>query len=193
MFKITDWFSRERAHATWLTLPLRRMIIALTVVMLLLPLSRAEACDQPPRRALVRITPEQTILRRGQTRTLAVRVQRVHDLYGVDIIVTFDPQVIEVVDADPTKEGVQITQGEFLDPGFTVYNTADNQRGEIRFTMTQLNPSEAKKGNGVLFYITIRGKQIGRTRITITKAEMATRDGEYIENVTRSGKVFVRR
>lgn len=183
----------ENVRATHLTLLFRRIIIVLVLVVLLWPLSRAEACDQPPRRALVRITPEEAVMRRNQTRTLAVRVQRVHELYGVDIIVTFDPRVVEVVDADPTKEGIQIAQGQFLDPGFTVYNTANNQTGEIRFTMTQLNPSEAKSGSGVLFYITLRGREVGRTRINITKAEMATRDGEYIENVTRFGKVIVRR
>ncbi len=190
---MTEFLTRLNNYAGNYHLQLRKVIFIALLVALLLPSSHAAAWDRPPRRALVRVTPEQTVLRRNQTRTLAIRVQRVHALYGMDIIVTYDPRVVEVVDADPIRDGIQIAQGPFLDPGFTVYNTADNQTGEIRFTMTQLNPSEAKSGSGVLFYFTLRGKEAGRTRITITQAELASRDGEYIGNVTRSGKVFVRR
>lgn len=190
---MTEFLTRSNNYFGKYHLQLRHVFFISLLVALLLPSSHAAAWERPPRRALVHVTPERTVLRRNQTRTLAVRVQRVHALYGVDIIVTYDPRVVEVVDADPIRDGIQIAQGPFLDPGFTVYNTADNQTGKVRFTMTQLNPSEAKSGSGVLFYITLRGKEVGRTRVTITKAEMATRDGEYIYNTTRFGKVLVRR
>jgi hypothetical protein len=164
--------------------------VILLLVVVLPPLSTARACEES---AVLRVAPERVVLEKNQTRTIAIRVEDVSDLYGADIIVTFDPRVVRVIDADPAKAGVQVQQGPFLDPGFTVYNFADNEAGMVRFTMTQLNPSPAKSGNGVLFYIKLRAINPGRSAIKITKDDMATRDGVMIETSTVPGRVVVKR
>ena len=67
-------------------------------------------------------------------------------LIRLDLALTFDPNVVEVVDADPNQAGVQAALGTFLDSGFVVLNAADNVTGTLRFAMTQLNPSQPKSG-----------------------------------------------
>ena len=84
---------------------------------------------------------------------VAVEVRDVSGLYGFDITVGYDPAVVEVVDFDPDLEGIQVALGLFLDPGFVIFNQADNSLGQLRLVMTQLNPSEAKSGTGNLLVI----------------------------------------
>ena len=49
-----------------------------------------------------------------ETIPVEVRVNDVTDLYAVDVKVAFDPSVLEVVDADPAKPGIQVQDGGFL-------------------------------------------------------------------------------
>ncbi len=114
------------------------------------------------------------------------------ELYGFDVTVTFDPQVVEVVDADPNLPGVQVAQGLFLDPGFAVINTADNTAGSAHFVMTQLNPSEAKSGTGSLIVVKLLGKQAGTSSaLTVENPQLARRDGFMIPATPASGQVDV--
>ena len=55
-----------------------------------------------------------------ETIPVEVRVNDVIDLYGVDVKVAFDPDVLEVVDANPAKPGIQVQDGGFLSPDFVV-------------------------------------------------------------------------
>jgi hypothetical protein len=122
---------------------------------------------------------------------VAVEVQGVQDLYGVDLALTFDPQVVEVVDADPLRPGVQAVQGPFLEPGFTAVETADNAAGSLRFVMTQLNPSSPKSGSGTLLWVSLRGRAASPGSPLELAAQLATRDGVEIETVAVSGRVQV--
>jgi len=185
-------FFIETPFSNWKGYQLMRRLLSafLLLVVFLSSFSAARACEEFPE---LRVNPARVVLKKNQTRTIAIRVEDVVDLYGVDIIVAFDPRVVSVIDSDPLKAGVQVQQGPFLDPGFTVYNYADNEAGVVRFTMTQLNPSPAKSGDGVLFYIKLRAKDPGRSAIKITKDDMATRDGIMIETSTIPGRVVVKR
>ena len=94
----------------------------------------------------------------GQTVDLEIRVEEVTDLYGGRIQLSFDPTVLQVVDADPSDgaPGVQIRPGDFLDPfhQFVLVNRADNSAGTIDFAVTQLHPATARSGSGVLATVT---------------------------------------
>src|SRR5512139_386501 len=139
------------------------------------------AADKPARgqsTVTVAIAPGTAQVAIGQTVDVAVEVVDVQDLYGIDIALTFDPNVVEVVDANPGQAGVQMALGTFPDSGFVVLNAADNVTGTVRFAMTQLNPSLPKSGTGALMVIRLRGKQVsGSTPLTLTHAQLARRDG----------------
>lgn len=140
----------------------------------------------------VRLAPAEIVVAAGQTVDAAIEVVAAPDLYGIDVSLTFDPNVVEVVDADPSTEGVQVALGTFLDPGFVIRNAADNTAGTVRFAMTQLSPSEPKSGSGVVVVVKLRGKQAGVTSpLTIVKAGAAQRTGESIPTLPSSGQVRV--
>lgn len=146
----------------------------------------------PAAPVVVRIVPASVQVAAGETVDVAVEVVDVVDLYGFDVTVTFDPQVVEVVDADPNLPGVQMAQGLFLDPGFAVINAADNTAGSAHFVMTQLNPSEAKSGTGSLLVVKLLGKQAGTSSpLTLEDPQLARRDGFMIPSTPVSGQVDV--
>lgn len=128
----------------------------------------------------------------GQTLDVGIEVVDALELYGIDVALSFDPAVVEVVDADPAMEGIQVAMGTFLDPGFAIMNVVDNTSGTVHFATTQLNPSEAKSGSGIVVVVKLRGKQAGAVSpLTITSSEAAKRTGEEIPTQSGSGQVRV--
>jgi hypothetical protein len=99
----------------------------------------------------------------GQVETVKIVIENVKDLYGGEVHLFFDPSVLEVVDADPGKDGIQITPGEFLKPDFVAVNKANNISGTIDYALTQLNPTPAANGSGTFMTIQFRGKALGKT------------------------------
>lgn len=93
------------------------------------------------------------------TVTMAVWVNNVVNLYGMDLWLNFDPGNVEVL---------SITQGPFLDSGWTFFNEYNNDTGSIHYTMTQLYPSTAKTGSGILLYIEMRVNYMSATPINVT-------------------------
>lgn len=141
--------------------------------------------------AVAAVTPADDSVGVGQTIDLAVEARDVQALYGMDVTMTYDPALVEVVDADPALPGDQVAMGLFLDAGMAVINQADNAAGRIHFVMTQLNPAEPKSGSGILLVIRFRGKQEGETLVKLTDVQLATRDGEAIAVTVRDGRLRV--
>ncbi|MCB0199698.1 MAG: hypothetical protein KDI03_06450 [Anaerolineae bacterium] len=140
---------------------------------------------------VVRVNPASFNLPVGGTSDVAVEIVDVEGLYGFDIQLSFDPSIVEVVDADPNKPGDQVSLGRMLDSGMSVRDSADNSAGTIHYAMTQLNPSEAKNGTGNLIVIKLRAKTAGNSDLTITSLDLARRDASAIPASPESGAVTV--
>lgn len=162
------------------------VLCALCLALLGLPMDAAAQTA-----AVAAVTPADSSVGVGQTIDLAVEVRDVQALYGMDITVTYDPALVDVVDADPALPGEQVAMGLFLEAGMAVINQADNAAGRIHFVMTQLNPAEPKSGSGNLLVIRFRGKQEGETQVKLADVQLATRDGEAITVTTRDGRLRV--
>jgi hypothetical protein len=129
--------------------------------------------------------------RPGSRVEVPVQIENVQDLYGIDIEIRFDPDVIKIEDADPDADGIQPALGTFLDAGLTLFDTADNEEGVIRFVMSQVNPSEPKSGEGNILVLYIQGLAEGKSDLEITLLELSTRAGEAISAEPVDGKVTV--
>lgn len=139
----------------------------------------ALAQNIPP--VIVRILPPESQLALEQTIDIAVEVQDVVDLYGIDLLLEFDPQALEVIDMDADLDGVQVQLGTLLDPGFVIVNIADNQAGRLRFAMTQLNPSTPKSGTGSLMVVRFKGIALkDDTALSLLSVKLATPFGTYV-------------
>lgn len=155
--------------------------VSFIIICLFLALNAPSAFAQAPAEAIVYFIPEETRLQVGELVEMVIEVAEVQGLYGFDLQLTFDPQILEVVDADPARDGVQVQQGDFLDIGFIARNETDNQNGRVWFVMTQLNPSEAKSGAGALIVVQFRSRQSpGETLVEIAHIQLANRDGVEI-------------
>lgn len=141
--------------------------------------------------ATLRVLPPALEITAGQTVDIAVAVEDVTELYGFDIAVAYDPAIVEVMDLDPEEDGIQLALGVFLDPGFVIFNQADNSLGQLRLVMTQLSPSTPKSGDGNLVVIRFRGRQTGQTPLLLLTGELAQRDGTTFEPEWVDGELTV--
>lgn len=142
--------------------------------------------------AAVRSDPAQLEVNAGQIATLTVMLADAQSVYGIDVSASFDPQLVEVVDADPAKEGVQMTPGAFPQPDFVARNVADNQAGTLRYAITQISPTEAVSGSGPIFSVQFRAKAAsGQAPFTITSVEMTDRDGIALAVQPENGVIRV--
>ena len=128
--------------------------------------------------ALVRTDPVTLKVGSGQVETLHILLVGATDIYGIDLQATFDPAIVEVLDADSKRDGIQMELGSFLKPDFVVQNSADNQTGRLRYVATQINPTPPANGQGILLSINFRGKMIGaKTKLTFVSVQIADRHG----------------
>jgi hypothetical protein len=82
----------------------------------------------------------------GDTYTFDIRIEDVSNLYGASVVIAFDPQVVQVEDADPTIEGVQIAIGDFLDQRqFVLKHDVNNDTGYVELSITQLSPAPLRQ------------------------------------------------
>jgi len=125
------------------------------------------------------------------TTEVAIRIENVTRLYGVEVHLTFDPTYLEIQDADPDKASVQLQTGSFPAPDFVVQNQADNVQGTIDYAVSQLAPREPVDGGGVLATITVKTKGEGTSRLAFTGAKLANPDGQQIQAQTLDGEIVV--
>ena len=141
---------------------------------------------------LIHLSPVQAQVGEEQTTAVEVRVENVEALYGLDIRLSFDPSVVEVVDADPAAAGLQVRPGGLLSLDFVLRNTADNEQGTAWFALTQVNPSQEVSGSGIAFIVTFAGKSAGSsTPLSITYAKIVERTGAEIPASTEDGTISV--
>ncbi len=125
----------------------------------------------------------------GASTKVDIRVRDVGDLRRAEIVVEFDPTILEVVDAYPDVEGVQIEVGPFLNPESAVRNVVAPDRGEIEFSQEAIGP--AVDGSGVLASITFRGKTPGKSAIGFANILLESSDGQDLEARGQSGSIAV--
>jgi LysM repeat protein len=127
----------------------------------------------------------------GESTTVTLQAANVDSLYGYQVQLAFDPAVLQVVDQDSAKAGVQVALGDFVQPDFVQQNNADNSTGRITCVVSQLAPTSPVSGSGNLLVITFEGKANGQSSITYTDLKLAKSDGTEIVAVTETAEVTV--
>jgi LysM repeat protein len=125
------------------------------------------------------------------TTTVDIRIENVSDLFGAEVHLTFDPALLEGVDADAGKAGVQIQPGTFLSPDFTAQNEVDQAAGKVDFAISQMAPHGPVSGSGVLATITFKGKAVGISPINFVNVILAAPGGVQINAGTQGGSLTV--
>ncbi|MCB9135279.1 MAG: hypothetical protein H6636_07620 [Anaerolineales bacterium] len=123
------------------------------------------------------------------TTDLAVQLDNVTGVYGVDFSISFDPAVLAVIDADPSQNGIQISTGTCPQPDSVLTNSANNDDGTISYILTQLNPTPGCDGGNVA---TIQFQCLAvnmSSLVTFTNSQIATADGGKIPHTTSNAEV----
>lgn len=171
--------------------PILRALLVCSGIALLLAASPAGPAAAEGAPAVIRLDPASLTLEPEQTGHVTVTLQGARDLYGIDVGLVFDPAVVEVVDADPATDGVQIAAGQIPAPDFIASDAADNTLGRMRYTVTQVNPTPPAAGDGVVFSFDVRAKAAGTSLLEVRFAEAADRDGMALPLRTENGAVVV--
>jgi hypothetical protein len=169
-----------------LGLPGLWLLIAVSLLMLS---GFTPSAAQP--QTVVKVVPQTLKLRVGERATVELVIEQVSELFGAEIHLTFDPEVLEVVDADGAKEGIQIEAGVLPAPDFVVQNSADNQAGTVDYALTQLKPSEPRSGDGLLARVTFRGRKAASSQILLEQFVLADIEGTAIEALPQHAQVRV--
>jgi hypothetical protein len=102
----------------------------------------------------------------AQTTTMRVQVNPASGLSELGFLLLFNPNLVEVVDADPTEVGVQIAPSRLVN--FANTNLVSN--GEIEFLATL---TDTTSGAGTIAEITWRGLTPGEMTLALTGTQTA--------------------
>jgi hypothetical protein len=91
--------------------------------------------------AVLRFSPATLELAPGTQGMVAVVVENMQDLYGLEFQVSFDPKIVEVMYMEADQEGIQIMPADWWKDGFMAVNKVDNESGRIDFAATMLRPA----------------------------------------------------
>jgi hypothetical protein len=145
--------------------------------------------DQP--QTTLRVSPQTSQLEIGETTTVDLRIAQVYGLYGIEVHLRFDPDVLEVVDADSAQDGIQLEPGTLPAPDFIVQNYADNSTGTIDYAVTQLPPSKPSEGEGTIARVIFRAKKAAVSQIQFEQFLLADTAGSNINAVPQHGQIKV--
>ena len=113
-----------------------------------------------------------------------IHMSNVRNLYALDIELSFDPAVLEVVDLltnEGQYPGVNLEPiGGLFEAGFWAENSADNVTGTIKYAATQLRPTDPANGEGSVAMIRFQAKSAGVSDIEIVSVDLSDRDGYLI-------------
>lgn len=165
------------------------MVRIITIAILLqlmgagmLPVDRALADDGPLTGAVVRCEPAVVAGHPGQQLTVGLYIENIADLYGVEMELSFNPAIAQVVDADPGTPGVQIQPlSGFLSPDFVVRRSADNVAGIIQYAATQVAPSPPVSGSGAVAAVTFQSVANGTFSMPFSDVLLSSIDGTPID------------
>lgn len=140
---------------------------------------------------VLKVAPSALKLNVGETATFDLTIEQVEGLYGIEVYLKFDPKALEIVDADPDKEGVQLQAGMLPAPDFVVLNEVDNVAGTADYAVIQLPPNQPGQGDGIVASITVRAKEASNTQIRIDRFTLADTAGKSIKAMSQHSQVQV--
>lgn len=127
----------------------------------------------------------------GEQVAVIVEIQDVTNLYGYQLVLHFDPDLLSVVDEDLFSDGIQVELGTFLTPGIVLINNVDLTAGTVQVVLTQMNPSEAVSGSGTLFTVRFIGLANGVSPLTIDDLTLSDRDGFEIPSLAEDSQLTI--
>jgi LysM repeat protein len=99
----------------------------------------------------------------GETATVEVWADGVGGVNTLSVAVTFDPALVQIVDADPATEGTQAAPGDLM--GEVLENRVEGDRLTYR---AAVQPGAAAKDTGILVSLTLQGVAPGTAVLEVS-------------------------
>jgi LysM repeat protein len=119
---------------------------------------------------VLRLEPLTQLVNVDETTVMQIRLDNAVNLTVIDLQLRFNPTLLEVLDADEARDGIQIQLGNFINPADVITNQVDNGAGVITYYATPISAN----GSGLLAAITFRGKNPGVTDISFTLIDLSS-------------------
>lgn len=137
----------------------------------------------------VLLTPATVQIAVGEAVELHVRIENASNLRNVDVLIRYNPRLLEVIDADPEMPGIQVKLGPFLNSREAIVNTVFPAVGEIRFYQTASGP--AATGSGDIAVVIFRGLEEGTAFVNIEHAWLYDIHSVEITSITQNARISV--
>ena len=121
----------------------------------------ATPAPETARPSKVRFEPQDVTLKPGETTTIAVVVEDVHDLFSIPMLLQYNPAVISVE---------EVRHGGFLSGGtqeIAIVQRVDKERGQAIISATRQPNTPGVNGTGTLVGIVIRGVAPGTSSLAV--------------------------
>ena len=147
------------------------------------------------RTARLRLDADASVVGGGEPLTVRLILEGVEGLYGVQVELAFDPEFVQMVDANPDFPGVQIEPGPAFPRGgsFVALNSLDNEVGSLEFAATRLNPAKPLDGRVEVASFELIALKTGTVDLEFTKVLLADPQANALavvaENLTLNTKV----
>ncbi len=129
---------------------------------------------------IVRCRLERTEILVGEQTTLYIEVLNVSNLYGYQLDLYFDHDVVQL--SGVQQEDVEgMVLGDFLSPDFVVNNEIDNAFGVVYLALTQIAPKPARSGSGELARATVKATDSGTSEFSLERVILADVEGNAID------------
>ncbi|MDX1521353.1 MAG: LysM peptidoglycan-binding domain-containing protein [Anaerolineae bacterium] len=143
-----------------------------------------------PSEAILRVQPASQRLDVGLTTTVEIWLENVSNLAEVDIQLAFDSDVVQVIDADPNRDGAQIQPGTFLPPANLILAQAENVIGLVQYIFGQPVEAQPIRGSGIVATITFEAVQAGSSELVFEVARLVDNQGQLISVTPQSGLII---
>ena len=118
----------------------------------------------------LRFEPQALTLKVGETRTIALVVDNVSDLFSIPMLLQYNPAVISIEDVQHAVSEGQ--HGGFLSGGtqeIAIVKSLDEQKGQAIISATRQPNTQGVSGSGTLLGIVIKGVAPGSSNLSIVQ------------------------
>jgi len=141
----------------------------------------------------LRFEPLGNSLRVGETKTIAVVVENVNDLFSVPMLLQYNPAVISVEEVQHALSDGE--HGGFLSGGtqeIAIVSNTDNKKGQSIISATRQPNTPGVSGSGTLLGIVVKGIAPGSSAISIVQENAKDSQQRPIQLVTGEASVQVK-
>jgi len=155
------------------------------------PTPTATPTITPPSGPVVRVTPQNLTLPICNAQgTSSVRVENVQNMIAFQLELRYNPAIVEVIDADPGREGVQVKVSNAFASGFIAQNIVDTGNGRISVAATLLGGGVIS-GSAELISVDWAPEAAGASALTLENVILVRSNNQVIPFTPQHGAVEV--